>query len=599
MPGEKEPSGPPGPATDRRRLLRAGVLAGAATLAGARAVEESMAAPRSGAKVPSFELDEVGIAELQRRMEAGELTARALARKYLARVEAIDRKGPALRSVIELNPDALAIAAALDRERKAKGPRGPLHGIPVLIKDNLDTKDRMATTAGSLALVGAKPPADAFVVQRLRQAGAVILGKTNLSEWANIRSTRSTSGWSGRGGLTCNPYALDRNTSGSSSGSGAAVAANLCAAAVGTETDGSIVSPSSANGIVGIKPTVGLLSRTGIIPISHTQDSAGPMARSVRDAAILLGVMAGVDPEDAATQRTERSDGVVERWSNGGAGPSGSQHSPPASRAPAPPLHHSAASSLQHSAPDYTRFLDAKGLRGARVGVVRRYWGTHRAVDGVADAALAALKEAGATLVDPVELPTLDQAGENEMTVLLYELKAGLNAYLARLGPGAPVRSLKEIVAFNERHREREMPYFGQEQFLKAEEKGLLTSKEYVEALEKQRRLARDEGIDAVMERHRLEALVAPTSGPAWLIDLVNGDHFVLESSTAAAIAGYPSITVPAGFVHGLPVGLSFFGRAWSEPALLRLAYAFEQATNARRPPRFLPAAELRSTSGG
>jgi amidase len=496
----------------------------------------------------SFELSELSINDLQDGMQSGKYTSRSLAEKYLARIEAIDRQGPGLRSVIEVNPDALQIADALDKERKEKGPRGPLHGIPILIKDNIDTADRMMTTAGSLALVGSKPPRDAFLVQRLREARALLLGKTNLSEWANIRCTYSTSGWSGRGGLTRNPYVLDRNTSGSSSGSGAATAANLCAAAVGTETDGSVISPSSINGIVGIKPTVGLISRSGVIPISHTQDTAGPMARTVRDAAILLGAMAGVDARDKAT-----------------------------------------AASAGKAAADYTKFLDGKGLQGARIGVARNYFGFHEAVDALLAEPLAALKHLGATLVDPAEIPNMDKIGEHETTVLLYELKADLNAYLETLGPSAPVKSLKEVIAFNEQNKQKEMPYFGQNNFLKAEAKGPITDKDYLEALEKCRRMARTEGIDAVMDKHKLDALVAPSDGPAWLTDLVDGDHSLASSTTAAAVAGYPSITVPAGFIHGLPVGISFFGRAWTEPTLIKFAYAFEHATKARKPPKFLP----------
>jgi amidase len=530
---------------NRRHFLQAGLLAAAATAL-------PSAVPAADPVKPS-ELDELTLADLRDGMKSGKFTARSLAEKYLARIEAVDKRGPAVNSVIEVNPDALAIADALDRERKEKGPRGPLHGVPVMVKDNIDTADRMATTAGSLALVGARPPADAFVVRRLREAGAVLLGKTNLSEWANIRSSNSTSGWSGRGGQTRNPYALDRNPCGSSSGSAAAVAANLCALAVGTETDGSIVSPSSANGIVGVKPTVGLVSRSGVIPIAHSQDTAGPMARTVRDAAILLSVLAAADADDKAT-------------------------ADPGRRAEA----------------DYTKSLDADGLRGARIGVARNYFGFHDATDAVMAEALDVLKRAGATLIDVTRVAS-DQVGDAETTVLLYELKADLNAYLARLGPKAPVRSLKEVIAFNEGHKKEEMPYFGQDQLVKAEAKGPLTSYEYVESLAKCRRLTRTEGIDAVMDQSRLDALVAPTMGPACLTDLVAGDHWLGGSSTAAAVAGYPGVTVPAGFVFGLPVGLSFFGRAWSEPTLLKLAYAFEQATKCRKPPRFLPTADLRA----
>jgi len=534
---------------NRRRFLRAG-LAGCAAAATVPAAAREPDAP---AKVRPSELDELGIAELQEGMVSGKFTARSLVERYRARIEEIDRRGPAINGVIELNPDAAEIAEALDRERKDKGPRGPLHGVPLLLKDNIDTADRMATTAGSLALVGAKPPKDAFLVDRLRKAGAVVLGKTNLSEWANIRSAASTSGWSGRGGLTRNPYALDRNPSGSSSGSAAAVAASLCAAAVGTETDGSIVSPSSVNGVVGIKPTVGLVSRSGVVPISHSQDTPGPMGRTVRDAATLLGALAGVDPDDAATK-----DG-------------------------------------RGKAADYTRFLDADGLKGGRVGVVRNLFGFNDAVDAVADDAVQTMKRLGAVVVDPTDIPTLGKFEEAELIVFLYELKADLNAYLERLGPAAPVHSLKEVIEFNRRNAKKEMVYFGQDLFLKAEEKGPLTSREYREALGLTRLLSRKEGIDAVMDKHRLDALAAPTAGPAWVTDLVNGGGGSGGSSSPAAAAGYPNVTVPAGFVFGLPVGVSFFGRAWSEPTLLKLAYAFEQATKARKPPRFLPTADVRT----
>ena len=538
----------------RRDFLKTGLTGSilAATFPGLVTANETDSSPLPSPEIKPFDLDEVTITELQAGMSSGKYTARSLTEKYIARIESIDRKGPELRSVIELNPDALAIADALDKERKEKGTRGLLHGIPVLIKDNIDTADKMATTAGSLALVGSKPPADSYVATQLRKAGAVLLGKTNLSEWANIRSSRSTSGWSGRGGLTKNPYALDRNTSGSSSGSGAAVAANLCAIAVGTETDGSVISPASVHSIVGIKPTVGLVSRTGIIPISHTQDTAGPMTRTVKDAAILLGVLASIDANDKATLESK-----------------GRSHT------------------------DYTQFLDAKGLQGARIGVVRRYFGFHELVDAVMANAFEAMKQNGATIVDPADADALGQLDKNESLVLRYELKADMNAYLARLGPNAPVHSLKEIIEFNERNKKKEMTYFQQETFIQAETKGPLTEKEYVDARDNNLRLARAEGIDAIMDKYKLDALVAPSESPAWVTDLVMGDHFLCSSTTAAAVAGYPSITVPAGFVFGLPVGISFFGRAWSESVLLRLAYAFEQATKHRKPPRFLSTTDV------
>lgn len=498
------------------------------------------------ASVPPFPLDEVTIDQLQQWMEQGRYTSRQLVDLYLTRIEQIDRTGPTLRSVIETNPDARAIADGLDAERKAKGSRGPLHGIPVLIKDNIDTADRMMTTAGSLALEGSTPSRDAFVVERLRAAGAVILGKTNLSEWANIRSTKSSSGWSARGGLTRNPYVLDRNPCGSSSGTGAAIAANLAAVGVGTETDGSIVCPSSVNGLVGIRPTVGLVSRSGIIPISHSQDTAGPMARTVKDAALLLSAMTGVDSRDGATKA-----------STGKAG-------------------------------DYAKALDSGALKGARIGVARkRYFGYSPATDAVIETALAAMKSAGAVIVDPADIPTAASLDDCELDILLYELKADLNAYLRGLGPSARVRSLADVIAFNEREKAREMPFFGQEMFIRAEKKGPLTDPVYKKAVATCRARARTLGIDAVMTRLRLDALVAPTGGPAWPTDLLNGDHFLGASSTPAAVAGYPSITVPAGAVHGLPIGLAFIGRAWSEEKLVRLAYAFEQGTKHRRPPAF------------
>ena len=537
----------------RRAVLAAGLAAGAlAAIRPAGAVPQQGAAAAPPAVDDDFELHEISIADLREGLDSGRFTSQSLVEKYLARIEAIDRNGPALHAVIESNPDALAIAAALDVERKAKGPRGPLHGIPVLVKDNIDTSDGMATTAGSLALVGSKPPADAFVVRQLRAAGAVILGKSNLSEWSNIRSKHSTSGWSGRGGQTHNPYALDRNPCGSSSGSAAGVSANLCAIAVGTETDGSILCPASVCGVVGVKPTVGLVSRTGIIPISQTQDTAGPIARTVRDAAILLGVLAGVDAADAVT-----------------------------------------AESRDHAAADYTTLLDAAGLQGAKIGVARNFFDFHDGVQRLMAAALDALKNAGATLIDTTALSIVDECSSAEGTVFRYELKAGLAAYFARLGPAAPVKSLADVIAFNQQHRDQEMPYFGQDFFESSVEKGPLTEFEYLEALARCRRFARTEGIDAVLDKLGLDALVAPTMGPACSTDLVNGDHWLGGSTTPAAVAGYPSVTVPAGFVHGLPVGLSFIGRAWSEAKLLKLAYAFEQTTNHRRPPRFRATAEL------
>jgi amidase len=528
----------------RRTLLGAA----AAVLGAPAALEARAAAPAAAAAPEAFALEEATVAQLRAGLESGKHTARGLAEAYLERIRALDRTGDLpLCSVIEMNPDALAQADALDAERKAKGSRGPLHGIPVLLKDNIATADKMQTTAGSLALVGAVPSRDAFIVERLRAAGAVLLGKTNLSEWANFRSTHSTSGWSGRGGLCRNPYALDRTPSGSSSGSGAATAANFCAVAVGTETDGSIVSPASACSLVGLKPTVGLVSRAGIIPISSTQDTAGPMTRTVADAAALLGVLAGEDPRDGAT-----------------------------------------TASRGHTHPDYTKFLDPQGLKGARIGVPReRYFGYHPATDALVERALEVMKAQGAVLVDPVVLPNMAKLDEPELEVMLYEFKAGLEAWFAGLGEGAPVRTLADLIAFNEQHREREMPYFGQELLLQAQKKGPLTDAGYKKALAACRRYSRAEGLDAVMRKHQLDALVMPTQAPAGPIDLVLGDHWLGSSSTPAAVSGYPTLTVPAGDVHGLPVGVSFVGRAWSEPVLLKLAYAYEQASHARRKPTF------------
>jgi len=536
----------------RRNFLGSAALLGAAAVAPielARASE--LGALQS--EVRPFELDEITVAELQEGMKSGKFTAHFVAQKYLERIDEIDKRGPAINSVIETNPDALSIADSLDEERKSKGPRGPLHGIPVLIKDNIGTADRMMTTAGSLALSGFTPTKDSEVARRLRAAGAVILGKTNLSEWANFRSNHSSSGWSGRGGQTHNPYATDRNPCGSSSGSGAAVSANLASITIGTETDGSIVCPSSANGVVGIKPTVGLVSRAGIIPISHSQDTAGPICRTVADAAALLGAIASVDAADAATKAPGRK-----------------------------------------AFADYTRFLKRDGLRGARIGVVRKLFFSPEKLDPLMNRAMEAMKNEGAILVDPVEIATLGKFDGSENVVLQYEFKADMRAYLAEF-PNAPVHSLKDIIEFNDRNREKELLYFGQETMIASDKRGPLTDKAYEDALAKNHRLARAEGIDAVMDKHNLDALIAPTGGPAWLTDLVNGDHDTGGSSSPAAVAGYPNINVPAGFVFGLPVGISFFGRAWSEPRLIQIAYAFEQATRLRKPPQFLSTANLQS----
>ena len=500
-----------------------------------------------------LELEEAALSDLREGLERGSFTARDLVETYLRRIEALDRRGPSLHSIIETNPDALSVADALDRERKAKGPRGPLHGIPILLKDNIDTADRMTTTAGSLALEGWIARSDAGVAARLREGGAVLLAKTNMSEWANIRSTRSTSGWSARGGQCRNPYVLDRNPCGSSSGSAVAVSANLGAAAVGTETDGSIVCPASANGVVGLKPTVGLLSRAGIIPISHTQDTPGPLCRTVSDAAMLLGVMAGVDPRDPATDRASR-----------------------------------------HAKTDYSQFLRPDGLRGLRIGVARaRFFGYNNATDRLAEESLRVLRRAGAVLVDPADIPHVGDYDGAELQVLLYELKADLNTYLSGTAAKSGSKSLQNVIEFNERHRDREMPYFGQELFLQAQEKGPLTSPEYQKALRQCRRLSREGGIDAILRRKRLDLLVAPTGSPAWPTDLVNGDHFTGSSSTPAAVAGYPSLSVPMGFAYGLPVNLSFIGPAWSEPTLIKAAYSYEQATKHRQKPRYLPSVVL------
>lgn len=534
----------------RRKFLKTGIAA--VTLPSLAFAEKGLKQFIPLPATSEFELDEITIDTLSSGFKSGKYSVRSVAEKYIKRINEIDKAGPVINSVIQINPDALKIAGALDKELKDNGPRSPMHGIPVLIKDNIDTADNMETTAGSLALLDAKPEKDSFVVKQLRDAGALILGKTNLSEWANMRSSHSTSGWSGRGGLTKNPYALDRNCSGSSSGSGAAIAASLCTVAIGTETDGSVVSPSSLNGLVGIKPTVGLVSRSGIIPISLSQDTAGPMARTVRDAAILLGAMTGADEEDEATQNKERK-----------------------------------------SFTDYTKFLDKDGLKGARIGVLRQYFGFLPSVDKIINASLEILQKQGAILIDPIVIDTLGKFGDSEGAVLRYELKAGMAAYLRHRGNGTSFHTLKDLIDFNEKHADKEMPYFNQELFLQADAKGPLTDPEYLGALEKNHRMTREEGIDAVMNKHNLDAIVSPTDAPAWMTDLVDGDHFLGGSSQLAAVAGYPHITVPAGDVFGLPIGISFFGRAWSEPVLLRIAYGFEQATHARKQPKFLPTVKL------
>jgi len=521
---------------DRRDFVRLGVAAGAA--AGIAGMADAASASAGGAIL------EAGALEQQAQMQVGKLTSTSLVQQYLARIAAIDKAGPAINAVIELNPDALQIAAAMDRERKAGKVRGPLHGIPVLIKDNIATADKMSTSAGSLALAGVRASKDAFVAQKLREAGAVIIGKTNLSEWANMRSTHSVSGWSGRGGQTRNPYALDRNTSGSSSGSGAAMAASLATLAIGTETDGSIVSPSSTCGIVGIKPTLGLVSRSGIIPIAHSQDTAGPMTRSVADAALLLTAISGADASDADTADS------------------------------------------RGKAADYAKALRKDGLQGKRLGVARNFFGSSTAVDALIEKELAVLKAQGAILVD-VQLPNTDKYGDSELEVLLGEFRPDLEAYLSGYAAHAPVKTMADVIAFNDKHAERELRHFGQEHLVAAQAKPGLQDKAYREALANNRRYAREEGIDKIMREEKLDALVAPTGGVAWLIDYINGDHYGGSFSSPAAVAGYPHVTVPAGYVHGLPVGISFVGGAWSEATLIAMAYAYEQATLRRRAPTF------------
>ena len=524
---------------NRREFLKAGALGVSAVT-----LLKTVKAENVNSVKQNTELEEITVSELQAKLKSGELSAKSIVEKYLARIKAIDGK---LNSVIEINPDALRIAEELDNERKNGKLRGSLHGIPVLIKDNIDTADKMKTTAGSLALMDAPTPKqDAFIVQQLRKSGAIILGKTNLSEWANFRSSDSSSGWSGRGGQTRNPYILDRTPCGSSSGSGAAIAANLAAIAIGTETDGSVVCPSSINGIVGIKPTLGLVSRSGIIPIAHSQDTAGPMCRTVSDAAILLSVMVGTDKDDSITSQASKG------------------------------------------AKDYTRFLKKDGLKGKKIGVMRQYFGRNERVDKVMETQLQILKNSGAEVVD-VDFPTFGKFGDAEFDVLLYEFKADLNKYLQNRGGNH--KTLADLIKFNEANKDKEMPYFGQDIFIKAEEKGDLETRAYRLALLQSKVLTQDQGIDAVMDKNKLDAIVAPSNAPPWLIDLVNGDSPTnyVGSSSLAAISGYPNITVPAAFINELPIGISFFGRAFSEPVLIEIAYAFEQTTKARKTPKFIP----------
>ena len=510
---------------------------------------------------PAASLEEVTIADLQAMLQAGTLTARRLLEDYLARIEAIDKRGPALNSIIEINPDARQIAEALDAERARSGPRGPLHGIPILLKDNIDTADATRTAAGSLALVDSQVQQDATVASRLRDAGAILLGKAGLSEWANFRSTRSSSGWSGRGRQVKHPYVLDHNPCGSSSGSAAAVSANLVAAALGTETDGSIVCPGAVCGVVGIKPTVGLTSRAGVIPISHTQDTVGPFGRTVADAAVVLGALTGVDARDPAT-----------------------------------------SASSGKSFTDYTQFLQADGLQGARIGVVRKFRaGISEHVDAVFEAALDQLRAAGATTQDveipneedirnPAKLPGAN-GDSSETIVLQYDFKADLNSYLDTR-PDAPAHTLADVIQFNLDHADVEMPYFGQERFVQSQSRGPLTDELYQGALDLNQTFAA--GFARFMIDNGFDALVAPTRGPSWPTDLINGDHGLVSSSQPAAVAGFPLVTVPAGYAFDeLPLGLCFMGPAWNEPTLIRLAYAFEQANPVRKAPRFLPSLNL------
>lgn len=529
---------------ERRNFFKTTALAGTVVALNPLSACSSSETQSSNTPVEPFELDEVTIAELQQKMESGVLTSVQLVKKYMRRIEEIDKKGPSLKSVIELNPDVLTIAQQLDEERKSGRVRGLLHGIPVLIKDNIDTGDNMSTSAGSLALKDFKAGKDAFIVGKLRDAGAVLLGKTNLSEWANFRSTKSSSGWSGRGGQVRNPYCTDRSPCGSSSGTGVAVAANLCTVGIGTETDGSIVCPSGINGVVGIKPTVGLWSRNGIIPISHSQDTAGPMARTVTDAVHLLGALVGADQKDETTLKN-------------------------------PTMIF-----------DYRVFLKNDGLKGKRIGIAREFFGFHAEVDRVINQAISTIKTAGAEMIDNLTLDGRNEWEMNEWEVLCYEFKADLNRYLAEHA-NAPIRSLEQLIEFNKQQATVEMPWFAQEIFDSCQQKGDLSEQAYIQALQKSQGNSRHT-INQLFEQNKLDALIAPTNGPAWCIDWVNGDHFGGGSSSPAAISGFPAITVPAGFVHGLPVGLTFFGKAWSEPLLIEMAYGFEQLIKARKAPTFL-----------
>ena len=538
---------------DRRRFIATTVAGGVGMAVGTSGCAPSDSPKRSvirsggGSQIPPFELDEISVDELQQSMESGERTARSITELYLERIDEMDRQGPELRSIIETNPEALAIADDLDEERRTNGPRGPLHGIPVTVKDNIDTHDQMTTTAGSLALEGSIPPMDSFIAQKLRSAGAIILAKANMSEWAYFRGLRATSGWSARGGQCRNPYALDRNPCGSSSGSGVAASANLAALTIGTETGGSIMCPSSSNGVVGIKPTVGLWSRSGIIPISHSQDTAGPMCRNVKDATILLGALTGVDARDSATSSSQ-----------------GKAHN------------------------DYTPFLDLAGLQGARIGIARSFTGFDPRIITLFNEAIEAMQAEGAIIVDPANLDATAWNDPLSLVLLEYEFKADLNAYLESLGPNIRVKSLADVIEFNEQHADLEMPYFGQERMIASQARGALAHPEYLSAMGTIQKANREDGIDRLMREHSLDAIVAPTRDIPWPTDHIKGDRSDGGSSAGpAAIAGYPDISIPMGFVSGLPVGVSFFGRAWSEPTLIRIAYAYEQVTQHRRAPTF------------